>query len=95
MPHVLVVLNDVQRRPGATPRQYGINATFLAGHFKAFTVKLTPLDGVYYCDIRPNMKTEPVLKDHIKTFDHLLFSDIFRLMDAAAVEAEIEEDREG
>jgi hypothetical protein len=53
-------------------------------------VKLNPLDGVYYCDIRPNMLTEPILKDHIKTFDHFLFGDVWELMSRDAVVATIE-----
>ena len=36
-----------------------MSATFLPGHFKGYTIKLNPLDGVYYCDIRPNMQTDP------------------------------------
>jgi len=60
--------------------EYGINATFLPGHFKGYTVKLNPLDGVYYCDIRPNMQTENILKDHIKTFDNLLIEDIWKFL---------------
>lgn len=75
IPHFAIFLNDVQRK--GKEGKYGVNATFLSGHFKAYTVKLNPLDGVYYCDIRPNMLTENILKDHIKTFDHLLFSDIW------------------
>ncbi|MDR1981718.1 MAG: hypothetical protein LBQ39_08910, partial [Tannerellaceae bacterium] len=75
-PHIAIFLNDVQRK-GKEPK-YGINATFLPGHFKGYTVKLNPLDGVYYCDIRPNMQTENILKDHIRTFDNLLIEDIWR-----------------
>ncbi len=75
LPHIAIFLNDVQRR-GKAPK-FGISSTFLPGHFKGYTIKLNPLDGVYYCDIRPNMKTEPILKDHIKTLDHLLCSDIW------------------
>ena len=75
LPHIAIFLNDVQRT-GKEPN-FGVSATFLPGHFKGFTVKLNPLDGVYYCDIRPNMKTEPILKDHIKTLDHLLCNDIW------------------
>lgn len=78
-PHFAVFLNDVQRKDGRTKGKYGVNATFLPGHFKGYTVKLNPLDGVYYCDIRPNMISEAILKDHIKTFDHLLFEDIWRM----------------
>lgn len=74
-PHFAIFLNDVQRK--GQEGKYGISATFLPGHFKGYTVKLNPLDGVYYCDIRPNMISEPILKYHIKTFDHFLFSDMW------------------
>ncbi|KKT92409.1 MAG: hypothetical protein UW91_C0022G0007 [Parcubacteria group bacterium GW2011_GWF2_45_11] len=77
-PHFAVFLNDVQRK-GAVGK-YGINATFLPGHFKGYTIKLNPLDGVYYFDIRPNMRTESILKDHIKTFDHLIMEDIWKFV---------------
>jgi len=61
--------------------KYGINATFLSGHFKGYTIKLNPLDGVYYCDIRPNMIDDGILKEHIKTFDHLLLTDIWKFVE--------------
>jgi hypothetical protein len=77
-PHIAVFLNDVQRKNVKQENKYGINSTFLPGHFKGYTVKLNPLDGVYYCDIRPNMQTEDILKDHIKTFDNLLIEDIWQ-----------------
>ena len=93
VPHVAIFLNDVQRK-GKTPREYSINSTFLSGHFKAFTVKLNPLDGVYYCDIRPNMTTEPILKDHIKTFDHFLFTDFWELCSREAIPAKVEKKKE-
>jgi hypothetical protein len=79
-PHIAIFLNDVQRKNTKIVNEYGINATFLPGHFKGYTVKLNPLDGVYYCDIRPNMKTEDILKDHIKTFDNLLVEDIWKFL---------------
>jgi hypothetical protein len=78
LPHIAVFLHDVQRK-GKHPK-YGVSATFLPGHFKGYTLKLNPLDGVYYCDIRPNMLTEPILKDHIKTLDHLLCTDIWNFV---------------
>ena len=78
LPHIAIFLNDVQRK-GKSPK-FGVSSTFLPGHFKGYTVKLNPLDGVYYCDIRPNMVTEPILKDHIKTLDHLLCTDIWTFM---------------
>jgi hypothetical protein len=80
VPHIAVFLNDVQRKNTKRENEYGINSTFLPGHFKGYTVKLNPLDGVYYCDIRPNMTKELILKDHIKTFDHLLIEDIWKFL---------------
>jgi hypothetical protein len=85
---VAIFLNDVQRK-GKTPQEYGVNATFLPGHFKGYTVKLNPLDGVYYFDIRPNMLTDRILKEHIRTFDHFLFGDLWTLLNRAAVVAKI------
>jgi hypothetical protein len=79
-PHIAIFLNDVQRKNTRKENEYSINATFLPGHFKGYTVKLNPLDGVYYCDIRPNMQTETILKDHIKTFDNLLIKDIWKFL---------------
>lgn len=87
LPHIAIFLNDVQRK-GKAPK-FGISSTFLPGHFKGYTIKLNPLDGVYYCDIRPNMTTEPSLRDHIKTLDQLLCSDIW---DFFKEEVEIELD---
>lgn len=75
-PHFAIFLNDVQRK--GKEGEYGINATFLLGHFKGYTIKLNPLDGVYYFDIRPNMKTENILKNHIKTFDQFLIRDVWK-----------------
>lgn len=80
IPHFAVFLNDVQRKNTSRAGKYSINSTFLPGHFKVYTVKLNPLDGVYYCDIRPNMMTEDLIKDHIKTFDNLLFNDIWEFL---------------
>jgi len=77
-PHFAIFLNDVQRK--GKEGKFGINATFLSGHFKGYTIKLNPLDGVYYCDIRPNMTSDNILKDHIKTFDHFVFSDVWKFV---------------
>jgi hypothetical protein len=71
IPHIAVFLNDVQRKKTRQENKFGVSATFLPGHFKGYTVKLNPLDGVYYCDIRPNMQTDPLLRSHIQTIDHL------------------------
>ena len=53
IPHIAIFLNDVQRKNTKKENEYGINSTFLPGHFKGYTVKLNPLDGVYYCDSDP------------------------------------------
>jgi hypothetical protein len=77
-PHFAVFLHDVQRK-GKEPK-FGVNTTFLTGHFKGYTVKLNPLDGVYYCDLRPVMYSDPILKENIKTLDCLLIDDIWKFM---------------
>lgn len=81
LPHIAIFLNDVQRKKSKQENKYGISATFLPGHFKAYTIKLNPLDGVYYCDIRPNMVKDALLSQHIKTIDHLFYSDLWELLD--------------
>lgn len=78
-PHFAVFLNDVQRK-GKEPN-FGVNATFLAGHFKGYTIKLNPLDGVYYCDLRPNMLTDKILSAEIRSFDVLLTEDIWKFVE--------------
>jgi len=77
-PHFAVFLNDVQRK-GKLPK-FGVNTTFLTGHFKGYTVKLNPLDGVYYCDLRPVMRSDSILKENIRTLDCLLVDDIWRFL---------------
>jgi hypothetical protein len=77
-PHFAVFLHDVQRK-GREPK-FGVNTTFLTGHFKGYTVKLNPLDGVYYCDLRPIMSSDSILKKNIRTLDCLLVEDIWRFL---------------
>ena len=78
IPHFAIFLNDVQRK-GRAPR-YGINSTFLPGRFKGYTIKLTPLNGVYYCDLRPVMTEDRMLHDHIKTLDPFLVTDVWSML---------------
>lgn len=75
-PHFAIFLHDVQRA-GKEPN-YKTGQTFLTGHFKAYTIGLNPLDGVYYCDLRPIMKTDILLKEHIKSLDYLLCEDVWK-----------------
>lgn len=78
-PHFAIFLNDVQRK--GTKPHFGINTTFLTGHFKGYTIKLNPLDGVYYCDLRPNMLTDNILTSQIHSFDFLLVEDIWNFLE--------------
>lgn len=78
-PHFAIFLNDVQRK--GTEPHFGINTTFLTGHFKGYTIKLNPLDGVYYCDLRPNMLTDNILSSQIRSLDHLFIEDIWNFLD--------------
>lgn len=78
LPHVAIFLNDVQRK-GRFPR-HGVNATFLANHFKCYTVKLNPLDGVYYCDLRPNMIEDPFLNTQIHSIDRFFCNDLWEFL---------------
>ena len=80
LPHIAIFLNDVQRKKARRENEYGVSATFLPGHFKAYTVKLNPLDGVYYCDIRPNMVDDLLLAQHIKTIDQFFYYDLWELL---------------
>lgn len=80
IPHVAIFLNDVQRKKTRQKNKYGVGSTFLPGHFRSYSVKLSSLDGVYYCDIRPNMLTEDILKEHIRNLDQLLCEDIWEFI---------------
>ena len=80
LPHIAIFLNDVQRKKTKRENEYGVSATFLPGHFKAYTVKLNPLDGVYYCDIRPNMVEDALLSQHIRTIDYFFYADLWELL---------------
>lgn len=95
LPHIAIFLNDVQRKKTKRENSYGVNSTFLTGHFKTFTVKLNPLDGVYYCDIRPIMQHDGLLKQHIRTIDHFFCSDVWSLIESEGLplkEIEVLED---
>lgn len=73
-PHFAIFLHDVQRA-GREPN-YRTSQTFLPGHFKGYTVKLNALDGVYYCDLLPQMTTEELLKEHISPIDKFFMDDL-------------------
>jgi len=80
VPHIAIFLHDVQRANSKQEQKYKISSTFLTNHFKGLTVKLNSLDGVYYFDPRPNMKSDLFLSSRIQTFDHLLCEDVWELI---------------
>lgn len=74
LPHFAIFLHDVQRA-GREPN-YRISSTFLPGHFKGYTIKLNPLDGVYYCDLRPGMRADPLLEPQIHDISDFFLRDL-------------------
>lgn len=88
-PHIAVFLNDVQR--AGTQPNFRTTQTFLRGTFKGYTLKLNPLAGVYYADILPVMKTDPLLAEHIHTLDRLLFDDMGPMLASEGVETAVVE----
>lgn len=82
IPVVAVFLHDVQRAAagrGTGASIFGINSTFKTGHFLGYTAALNKLDGVYYVDPRPEMKTNPKLSALIEDFQHFLVRDLWTL----------------
>lgn len=75
---IAIFLHDVQRAKTRKENVYKVSQTFLTGHFKAYTLKINPLDGVYYMDMRPVFKTDPLLKQQIKQFHLLLTDDVWQ-----------------
>lgn len=80
IPHFAIFLNDVQRKENKNKALYGINSTFLPGHFKAYTIALNPLDGIYYLDLRPAITKDTFLNERIKTFDTFLVEDMWNFL---------------
>ncbi len=78
VPVVAIFLHDVQRaRRGQSI--FGINSTFKTNHFLGYTVALNKLDGVYYVDPRPEMKTNERLREQIRDFQSFLVRDLWML----------------
>lgn len=78
VPVVAIFLHDVQRaRRGESI--FGINSTFKTNHFLGYTVALNKLDGVYYVDPRPEMQTNELLREQIRSFQIFLVRDLWTL----------------
>ena len=84
IPHFAIFLNDVQRKKSQNEADFSISQTFLRGHFKGYSIALSPLDGVYYSDLRPIMTDDPFLKKEIKRLDELICKDIWTLVNQQA-----------
>ena len=70
IPFVAIVLNDVQRT-----QMKKVSTTFLPGHYRAYSVYLTPLSGVYYVDMASSAKP---FAESIHTLDQLLVEDMWK-----------------
>jgi hypothetical protein len=80
VPFIAIFLHDVQRSTGRKKSdKFNINATFKTNHFLTYSVSLTRLDGVYYVDPRPDMISNPLLRERISDFQTFLVSDLWRL----------------
>ncbi len=75
---IAVFLHDVQRARRANSI-FGVNATFKTNHFLGYTVALNRMDGVYYVDPRPEMVTDPRLRNEIADFQRFVTEDIWHL----------------
>jgi hypothetical protein len=69
-----IFLNDVQRK-----EKDNIGYTLVSGLFMVYTKFLIKLDGIYYFDLPPNALKEPY-KQHMKSFSHLLLSDVWNML---------------
>jgi hypothetical protein len=78
IPVVAVFLHDVQRSSSGKSI-FGISSTFKSGHFIGYTLALNKLNGVYYVDPRPEMMTNPRLREQIRDFQRFLVQDLWEL----------------
>lgn len=75
---IAIFLHDVQRAPRANSI-FGVSTTFKTNHFLGYTAALNRMDGVYYVDPRPEMVTNPRLRNEISDFQKFLTHDIWQL----------------
>jgi len=83
VPVVAIFLHDVQRATtrahGGVSSQFGVTSTFKRNHFLGYTVAFKKLDGVYYVDPRPDMRTNQLLSEQIQDFQRFLVTDVWTL----------------
>jgi hypothetical protein len=58
---------------------FGVNATFKSNHFLGYSVALNRLDGVYYVDPLPEMKSDARFREQIFDFQQFLVHDLWTL----------------
>jgi len=73
---VAIFLHDVQRARRAKSI-FGINSTFKTNHFLGYTMALQRMNGVYYVDPRPEMITNPRLRNEISNFQQFITQDVW------------------
>ncbi len=73
---VAIFLHDVQRALRANSI-FGINSTFKSNHFLGYSLALNRLNGVYYVDPLPEMRSNPRLRHEIDDFQHFISQDIW------------------
>jgi hypothetical protein len=78
IPVVAIFLHDVQRAKRGKSI-FGINSAFKSNRFLSYTVALKKLDGVYYVDPRPEMRTNERLREQIRDFQSFLVLDLWTL----------------
>ena len=82
IPVIAIFLHDVQRARSSRRHGnsiFGVNSTFKTNHFLGYTVALNRLDGVYYVDPRPIMKSDERLLQEISDFQTFIVRDIWRI----------------
>jgi hypothetical protein len=78
IPVIAIFLHDVQRAKKGQSI-FGINSTFKSNRFLGYTVALNKLDGVYYVDPRPEMRTNERLREQIRDFQSFIVRDLWTL----------------
>lgn len=78
IPVIAIFLHDVQRAVRGESI-FGVNPTFKSNHFLGYSIALNRLDGVYYVDPLPAMKTDPRLREQIFDFQRFLIHDLWIL----------------
>ncbi|WP_141727657.1 hypothetical protein [Thermogemmatispora onikobensis] len=78
-PVVAIFLHDIQRAT-IGDNEFCVRSTFKRNHFLVYSYLLTRLEGVYYVDYRPELGADQRLQGQVKSFQDLLFHDLWLLL---------------